>query len=365
MFFSRDQLLDVISGKRKGIAALITRGLLGCVTPVYRIGVWYRNRRFDTAKKQLGVPGDSRIKRASVPVISIGNLTTGGTGKTPLVVAVTKYLRKQNVRVALISRGYGSDPEQPGRNDEAMELEHRLPDVPHLQDPDRHRMTNIAVEELGSEAIVLDDGFQHRQLHRDLDIVTIDATVPFGYGRLLPRGLLREPIASVCRADLVVITRVDLVSQQQTDKILNQLSKWITADQIVLTRMNTTRAINASGEGRSISELGKQPTFVFCGIGNPDGFESTIKQVGIETTGKAVFPDHHRYDRSDVELIGQKAAESGAKQIVCTHKDLVKVGVDRLNGLPLFAIEIDVEFISGWENMAQEISRCLAEFDLV
>ncbi|MCL4136498.1 UNVERIFIED_CONTAM: hypothetical protein GTU68_016765, partial [Idotea baltica] len=339
--------------------AAVTRGLLGCVTPIYRLGVWYRNRRFDAAKKQTGVAEGSLIKRASVPVISIGNITTGGTGKTPLVVAVAKHLRQQKIRVALVSRGYGSDPEQPGRNDEAMELEHRLPDVPHLQDPDRHRMAEIAVEELDSEVIVLDDGFQHRQLYRDLDIVTIDATVPFGYGRLLPRGLLREPIDNVCRADLVVITRVDLVSQQQTDQILNRLSKWISADQIVLTRMNTVHAINASGAVCAVAELKQQPTFVFCGIGNPDGFGATIEQIGIEITGKSVFPDHHRYDRSDIEAIGRAAVESGAKQIVCTHKDLVKVGIDRLNGLPLYAIQIDVEFISGWESMAQRIDQCL------
>ena len=133
-------------------------------------------------------------------MISIGNLTTGGTGKTPLVVWTARFLRAQDFRVAVVSRGYGmdsSDDPSETRNDEAMEMELRLPDVPHLQDPDRYRMATIAIEELDSQIILLDDGFQHRQLQRDLDIVLIDVINPFGYDRLLPRGLLREPLSSL------------------------------------------------------------------------------------------------------------------------------------------------------------------------
>ena len=157
-----------------------------------------------------------------------------------------------------------------------MELEHRLPDVPHLQDPDRFAMATIAVEELESEVLLLDDGFQHRRLHRDLDIVTVDATNPFGYGRLLPRGLLREPISSLQRADVVVVTRSNLVDAVTLDGLLKKIQRWVEPQQIVITEMKLVEAINASGEVQPLEALLSQPTFLFSAIGNPTGFEQTL-----------------------------------------------------------------------------------------
>ena len=320
------------------------RGCLSCLTPLYRAAVWWRNQRFDRA---IAADDRSIVKRADVPVISVGNLTTGGTGKTPLVVAVAKLLRQQSKRVALISRGYGSDSEHPGRNDEAMELEHRLPDVPHLQDPDRFAMATIAVEELESEVLLLDDGFQHRRLHRDLDIVTIDATNPFGYGRLLPRGLLREPMKSLRRANLVVVTRSNLVDAATLDGLLQRVQRWVDLRQIVITEMKLVEAINASGDVKPLEALLDKPTLLFSAIGNPDGFEQTLLEQSANLVGHEVFDDHHRFDRQDFERIGEAAKQAAAEQIVCTHKDLVKVGVDRIAGLPVHAALIEVEITVG------------------
>ena len=157
------------------------RLLLHAAEVPYALVVGWRNRRFDRHPE--------RVFRVAVPVISVGNLTTGGTGKTPLVEWLARWFRAAGVRVTLISRGYAA--EKGARNDEAMELEQRLPDVPHLQNPDRVQAARIAVEELDCQLIILDDAFQHRAIARDLDIVLIDATEPFGYGHLLPRGLLR------------------------------------------------------------------------------------------------------------------------------------------------------------------------------
>lgn len=303
----------------------------------------------------------SVVKRADVPVISIGNLTTGGTGKTPLVVAVAKILRQEGKRVALISRGYGASPNNPGRNDEAMELEHRLPDVPHLQDPDRFSIATIAVEELESEALLLDDGFQHRQLHRDIDIVTIDATNPFGYGRLLPRGLLREPVKSLQRSDLVVLTRSDLIDASALNTLRQELQRWVKAEQIVTTKMKLVEAINASGEVKPLETLLVQPTFLFSAIGNSDGFEQTLLQESANIVGHEVFADHHCFDRTDIERIGKAAKQSAAKQIVCTHKDLVKIGVDRIAELPVHAALIAVEFTAGLETLTNALASCLTK----
>ena len=298
------------------------------------------------------------VKRAEVPVISVGNLTTGGTGKTPLVVAVAKLLREQSKRVALISRGYGSDPNQPGRNDEAMELEHRLPDVPHLQDPDRFAMAAVAVEELESEVLLLDDGFQHRQLHRDLDIVTIDATNPFGFGRLLPRGLLREPVKGLRRADLVVVTRANLVDAASLSSLKSEIQRWVTPENVLTTEMKLIEAINASGDVKPLEVLLQQPTFLFSAIGNPTGFEQTLVQQSADLVGHEVFADHHRFDREDLQRIGDAANRASAQQILCTHKDLVKVGVDRIGGLPVYAVLIEVEFTAGRERLVDSLAAC-------
>ena len=302
------------------------------------------------------------VKRASVPVVSVGNLTTGGTGKTPLVVAVAKILRQQAIRVALISRGYGADPNNPSRNDEAMELEHRLPDVPHLQAPDRFAIAKVAVEELESEVLVLDDGFQHRQLHRDLDIVTIDATNPFGYGRLLPRGLLREPVKSLRRSDLVIVTRSNLVDPATLDVLRQAIQRWVSPDKIITTEMRLVEAINASGEVKPLERLLAQPTFLFSAIGNPTGFERTLLKQSANVVGHEVFSDHHCFDREDLERIGKAAKRATAKQIICTHKDLIKVGIDTIAGLPVHAALIKVEFIVGLETLTNLlVSRCCNE----
>jgi tetraacyldisaccharide 4'-kinase len=159
---------------------------LRAVSVPYGLAVRVRNWLYDRGWK--------RVVRAAVPVVSVGNLTLGGTGKTPCVEYVARFYRRLDLRVAILSRGYGS---RAGRNDEALVLEENLPDVPHLQGPDRAALAAIGVEELESEILVLDDGFQHRRLARDLDLVLIDATEPWGYGYLFPRGLLREPPA-VC-----------------------------------------------------------------------------------------------------------------------------------------------------------------------
>ncbi len=192
--------LRLVRGETHGALPSLARIGLGGIAGLYRIGVGARNLAFDRGWKAS--------HRAEVPVVSVGNLTLGGTGKTPMVEWVARWYRARGVRVAILSRGYGDSS---GMNDEGRVLEENLPDVPHLQAPDRVDLASRAVEELESELLVLDDGFQHRRLARDLDIVLLDALDPFGLGRIFPRGLLREPIGSLRRAGVVVLSRADLV----------------------------------------------------------------------------------------------------------------------------------------------------------
>ncbi|MGA2798702.1 MAG: tetraacyldisaccharide 4'-kinase, partial [Thermoguttaceae bacterium] len=187
---------DIVSGRRRGPGAAILRGGLRLAEVPYALAMTWRNRRYDQGKV--------KIHRAGVPVVSVGNITLGGTGKTPMVQWIARWFRNHNVRVAIISRGYRA--EEGGRNDEARELEQKLPDVPHLQNPDRAAAAKIAIEELETQLIVMDDGFQHRRLARDLDIVLLDALEPFGFEHVFPCGTLREPLTGLRRADVVILS---------------------------------------------------------------------------------------------------------------------------------------------------------------
>ena len=347
-------MLEIISGRRTGLLAWLVRCGLSAVTPLYRLGVGWRNRKFNRGQG---------VHKVEIPVISVGNLTTGGTGKTPFVIWLASFIRSiqddspYGKRVAILSRGYGA---LPGKlNDEAIEMEQRLQDVPHLQDPNRVQIARTAIDELETEIILLDDGFQHRALHRDLDIVLIDAKLPFGFGRLLPRGLLREPVTSLKRADAVVLTRGNQVSAGRRSEIKNQILQsnpdvlW--AEAIA----EPEKFSQASGSSRNLSELHDQPVVSVCGIGNPDGFHATLAELGLDVRESITMGDHHHYARADIELIQKTAEKHNAKAVICTHKDLVKINVDQVDSVPLYALDINFQLKSGGTALERRIQRLI------
>ncbi len=301
------------------------------------------------------------IRRVSVPVLSVGNLTTGGTGKTPMVEWLCQFLRKKGgVRVALLSRGYGSHGA--GMNDEALELQLSLPDVPHLQDPDRVKIAEIAVEELASQALVMDDGFQHRRLHRDLDLVLIDATCPFGYGHCLPRGLLREPLSGLSRADAVILTRCDQVGGEVVEQIKLRLTRVTRGQAIPIATCvhQPQRLIDCNGGQVQLSELSGRKVLAIAGIGNPQSFFRSIEGLGAEIVSRKVFEDHFDYQRADLEELKRwvsaeslEASKVGETNliVVTTRKDLVKLGVHKLAGRSLLALEVQLQFLTGQDEI--------------
>lgn len=301
----------------------------------YRIAVGRRNRGYDSRRRP--------IERAGVPVISVGNLTTGGTGKTPVVCAIAKWFRARDVRVAIVSRGYGRGDND--ANDEAMELADRLPDVPHVQDADRVEAARIAVEELATEVIVMDDGFQHRRLHRDLDIVLIDATCPFGFGHTLPRGLLREPISGLVRAGLVMITRCDAVDDVALMTIEATIRKH-NADVAILRSCHRPMSLRQHPDQTfPIAQLDGSRVAVVCAIGNPDAFAETVRSCGAIVVDQKSLPDHDAYSPETARILREWVRSLGddVDRVVCTHKDLVKLRTDRIGGKTLVAIEIELE----------------------
>jgi tetraacyldisaccharide 4'-kinase len=332
-----DAFHALIRGDRTGIGPALQRAGLWALSFGYRAGVGLRNQAFDRGWKA--------IHRAAVPVVSVGNLTVGGTGKTPCVEYVARFYRQLDLRVALLSRGYGSDA---GRNDEALVLEENLPDVPHLQHADRVAMARTAAEELESDILVLDDGFQHRRLHRDLDLVLIDATCPWGHGFVLPRGLLREPIGTLKRAHAVLLTRCDLVPAAEVKAIREVVMRNNPAAPIAESVHRPAQWINAAQQTSPLDALTGRPIAGFCGLGNPDAFRQTLAKLGLNVMAWRTYPDHHRYSAEDVELLrgwARQLPQDAA--LVTTQKDLVKIRLDRLSERELWALQIQLALTSG------------------
>ncbi len=347
---------SIMSGRRADPIAIVLRCGLWLASIPYGWAVSIRNRRYDR--------GTSEVLKCDAAVISVGNLTTGGTGKTPIVCLLASWFRQRGIRVAIVSRGYGRGEQD--CNDEAMELHARLPDVPHVQDPDRVNAATIAVEELDSQVILMDDGFQHRRLHRDLDIVVIDASCPFGYGHLLPRGLLREPLGGLRRADLVILTRCGAADGETIAGIESTIRRYKPSVPILQSNHRPTQLFEFPDRTAPIASLAGQQVAVVSAIGNPEAFEQTIGQCGAIIVESRRLPDHDAYAPQTVEELRQWIQSLGdrVERVVCTHKDLVKLKTDRIGGRPLAAVLIELELTAGrseldaaFETIASRIPR--------
>jgi tetraacyldisaccharide 4'-kinase len=335
------------------LAAELCRFGLAVLSIPYEWGSCLRNRLYDRGLRP--------ILHAEVPVVSIGNLTLGGTGKTPAVEWVARFYCASGIRPAILSRGYGASAD--GFNDEARMLRDNVPDVLHLQGVDRYLLAQQAVKQFGSQVLILDDGFQHRRLHRDLDIVTLDATNPWGYGRLFPRGMLREPVSSLSRADLIWLTRCDLIATEALRVLEDHIRQRFPKTSLVTSRhrpLNLVRYRSAHHAGTSesenvaLKELNGRIVAAFCGIGNPEAFRKTLRGVGCEVVAFRRFPDHHRYSVGDLESLESWASHLPSDAlIVTTQKDLVKLPFSELAHRPLLALRIGLEILSGREVLEQ------------
>jgi tetraacyldisaccharide 4'-kinase len=334
---------DVISGADRSLLAVAARCGFKGASLFYEAAVRLRNRAYDT--------GLLAAHRAPVPVVSIGNLTAGGTGKTPMVAAVVEWFVSRGVRPVILSRGYRAT--RNAGNDEKLVLDQLCPNVVHLQSPDRVRSAQDACQKHNAHVLILDDGFQHRRLARDLDIVLIDALDPWGTGNILPRGLLREPPSALRRANLVVLTRADQCIGERKQEILAEIRALVGDRPLVEASFLPTGLLNATGETAPLESL-RGAVAAFCGIGNPDGFRRTLAAQGIESrlAGFRTFPDHHHYALSDLDNLAEWARSCGAGGLVTTQKDLVKIPRNDLGGLPLWAVAIRAQIIAEQQEFA-------------
>jgi tetraacyldisaccharide 4'-kinase len=271
-------------------------------------------------------------KRLEAIVISVGNLTVGGTGKTPVVLWIAQKLLAEGKQVGILTRGYrgdvvetddsGTGGSASGSSDEVQLLKTRLGDRVRFGVGANRFQKGTELAANGVDWFVLDDGFQHLQLARDVDIVLVDATNAFGGGHLLPGGRLREPLSALARADLVVITRtsnapgLERAIQRYTNSPIFYAQP----------RLDAIRYVEAGQLGGSIAtDIAGKP-FAFCGIGNPHSFLFTLRDSSIDLAGHQFFPDHHRYTKTDAAEIGFAARAAGATALICTEKDLYNLG---------------------------------------
>lgn len=307
-------------------------------------------------RARLYASGVLEQKRLDAAVVSVGNLTVGGTGKTPMVMWLAEKFLAQGKRVAVLSRGYrGAD----GLSDEVTMMMARFRGrVQFGVGKDRYTQ-GLQLEERGVELFLLDDGFQHLQLARDVDIVLVDCTHPLHHERMLPGGRLREPVSAMNRANLVVFTRMD------SDPVLREVFPRLGNLPVypASTRLAGFRSLGALFPGddlQSAEQIGAGPFFAFCGIGNPEAFAGDLLRWGLPLAGRKVFRDHHRYKRGDVRRIESAAKAAGAAALVTTEKDVCNLPKPAPFTLPVHAAVIDLQVEREGEFLAAIEARLAA-----
>ncbi|MBM4278540.1 MAG: tetraacyldisaccharide 4'-kinase [Deltaproteobacteria bacterium] len=308
------------------------------------------------ARTFLYTLGLLKTKRLSRPVISVGNITVGGTGKTPLVMALSEGLMERGIPTVLLSRGYrgkkGSGPlVTDGQNvllspkesgDEPFLMASVLKGVPILIGKDRFKSGTIALQKFPVRGFLLDDGFQHLPLHRDLNIVLIDSQIGFGDGHLLPRGILREPLSHLKRADIFLLTKAEdpeaCRSLESTLRVIHPSAS------IFHSHYEPAGLTRPDGKFESLHLFKGTKVFALSGIANPVYFSSLLRKCGMEVAGEIIFPDHHLYTDQDLTSILLKVKK--VNWIVTTEKDMVKLKRLPLDPLPLLSLRIEMKI---WE----------------
>jgi tetraacyldisaccharide 4'-kinase len=344
MLPNAERFRRLVDGRANGIIPALARTGLSAFELPYESIVRLRNYAYDH--------GMFTVSRASAPVVSVGNITLGGTGKTPLVAWLANWFAARNQKPAIISRGYKAKKGQ--LSDEAAELNILLPTVPHFANRQRIIAAKNATAS-GSNILLLDDGFQHRKIYRDINLVTIDASDPFGCNRIFPRGLLREPLEGLHRADAIILTRTDQVSIKIRDEIQEQCSRFLGPHQKpwIQTEHRPSSLRLADGRTEPLQLLQNKRILAISAIGNPAAFHKTLTSLGLAPTATLIFPDHHQYNADDVRRISKKTKEARTDIVLTTLKDLVKMPLENIGDRPLYALEIGIHFRTGLQDLEE------------
>ncbi|NQT32575.1 MAG: tetraacyldisaccharide 4'-kinase, partial [Candidatus Omnitrophica bacterium] len=330
---------------REGLVALLIKGLLRILSWGYAVGIGI-----------VGWMYHSRIRkehRAPVPVISVGNITLGGTGKTPFTMFLAEYLLQSGRSPAILIRGYGED--------ENRMIKDTLADVPVFVGQNRLASARSAAGN-GCDVLVLDDGFQHRKLARDLNIVLVDSVRFFGNESLFPRGTLREPVSSLERADILVLTKVDQLDELERERASEKLKGLSKGKSVVQMRHKPFFLNDVTGGAYQVDSIKNEKVCLVSGIVDPDYFAFLIKGLGAEIVSRFDFDDHHQFTRVDMMKVYKRALETKADKIIITKKDHVKIkdlDVPEIEE-KLFVLDIVLDIVKGRERLIAGLNSIMA-----
>lgn len=340
---------------------LVTRAL-GALAAGYRLGL--RAHRF------LYDAGVVRTGRLPCPVLSIGNVTVGGSGKTPLVERAVTTLLELGAAPAVVSRGYGRrsrgvqvvadrtavrlDPATGG--DEPVLLATRLPGVPVVVGENRFEAGRVAVERLGADVVVVDDGFQNRTVAKDIEVVVVNGQAPWGNGQIFPRGPLREPLAALRRAHLVVVTNPR--GPEAVAEVAATLERHRASAPVAVARYEPVEARRpADARAAPAATLRGRRLWAFAGLGSPAGFFATVEALGADVAGVTAYPDHYWYGSGALAPLTRRARAAGAEGLVTTEKDWMRLRHLPAPPLPLWVLIVRLAFSSNETAWADALRR--------
>ncbi len=364
----RAYLEDVITGRRNGFAAACVRGALTLPEFAYRAVSSYVRWSYLSGRK----------KRERLPcvAISVGNISSGGTGKTPLVQWIARWLQREQVKVAIVATGYGGTLRETGAvvsdeqsiflnveqaSDEAVLHARSLPGVPVLIGRDRVRMGMRAVQEFGAQVVLLDDGYQYWRLERDLNIAVVDGQRPFDNGHVLPRGLLREPPETLQRADLVVVNKAHRLDDAQQAKLKTELSRYLSPETpLVFTAYQPVSLYELrTGEQRPVEWLRGKRIYALSALADNESFHQLLQRQQTILTGVRCHTDHHRYTQDDIREAAAEARAAQAECIVITEKDAVKID-PRWTEFPVWVLRVEMCIVEGEEALTRRLQAPIA-----
>ncbi len=371
-------MLGVIEGRQRGRVAALLRWLLKQLSHLYATAVQIR--------LWLYTHGILRHHTLGCQVVSVGNLTVGGTGKTPIVEIFARALQESGRKVAILSRGYKSvkpplwerlvqkitfrdrrrEPlvvsdgrrlllDSAAAGDEAYMLAANLPKVAVLVDKNRVKAGQHAIKKLGCDTLILDDGFQYLALKHRLDIVLVDRTNPFGNRHVLPRGILREPVRNIRRAGFIFITKSD---GDGAEELRRELRRWNTSAEVSECRHHPRYLQNVyTAEREGLEYLQGRKVAALSGIAAPWGFEEELERLGAEVVYRERYADHHRYAEQEIIDVINRGMQAGAEAVITTEKDAVRIPRVARRDIPLFFLRVEIQLLSGEEDFNDCIAR--------
>ncbi|MFH1846394.1 MAG: tetraacyldisaccharide 4'-kinase [Candidatus Omnitrophota bacterium] len=336
MISFRQYILSIMRDKRKGPLAFILKGVLYVLSFVYGAAL----KGIELAYKY----GIRKKYKVDIPVISIGNITVGGTGKTPFAMFLADQLVSVGRKPGILIRGYGED--------ENVVLREELPETVVYVGQDRLKNAKTAISD-GIDVLILDDGFQHRRLKKDLNIVLIDSISCFGNGFLLPRGILREPVVSLKRADIFVLTKTDRALPGQIEKIKKHLKPLILEKPVIYARHRPTFLTDVTGAAYSVDTVSGKRVCLVSGIGDPSYFAFLVNGLNADIVLKKEYTDHHSYGQRDIVDIYKDCLKFDVEMVLTTKKDFVKIrdlDISLIEEI-LFVLNVSMDISEGKESL--------------